>query len=69
MFECVRVLFLESPDLGAQIICLVALKYWSFLFLFGIFVYLVHFGDPDFSRRSAAFKRGSASWTWKSFKF
>jgi len=69
MFECIAVLFLESPNLGAQLACLVMLKYWSFLFLTGIFVYLVYFGDTDFSRRSGSFRTGSVPWTWKSFKF
>ncbi|MGH6635335.1 MAG: hypothetical protein ACRED0_04105 [Gammaproteobacteria bacterium] len=68
MFECLRVLFAENPDLGAQLACLVMLKYWSFLFLYGMFVYLVYFGDAKLSHRSD-FRTGSAPWTWKSFKF
>lgn len=69
MFECMRVLFVENPDFGTQLACVVMLKYWSFLFLSGIFVYLVYFGDPKPSRRPGSFRRGSTPWTWKSFRF
>ncbi len=45
MFDHINAVILRHPELLAQLKFLFVVKYWCYVILIGIFVYLVYFGD------------------------
>lgn len=45
MFDHINAVILRHPELLAHLKFLFVVKYWCYVVLIGIFVYLVYFGD------------------------
>jgi hypothetical protein len=48
MFDYINALLVQHPELLVKLKFLLMLKYWCFLILSGIFLYIAHFSDPKF---------------------
>jgi hypothetical protein len=59
MFDYVNALLVQYPELLVKLKLLLMLKYWCFLILSGIFLYIAHFSDPKFGISKKTPARGT----------
>jgi hypothetical protein len=59
MFDYINALLVQHPELLVKLNFLLMLKYWCFLILTGIFLYIAHFSDPKFGISKKTPARGT----------
>ena len=59
MFDYINALLVQHPELLVKLKFLLMLKYWCFLILTGIFLYIAHFSDPKFGISKKTPARGT----------
>ena len=59
MFDYINALLVQHPELLVKLKFLLMLKYWCFLILTGVFLYIAHFSDPKFGISKKTPARGT----------